>query len=91
MIVIQAYLVAQHQADLAREAARNRLAREVALAESGRFGDHNPGGPGTPRLDPRRALARAAISLSRAAAGTARRLDPALDASLSRRSEVAGC
>ncbi len=83
MMPIQAYLITTHLEDLRREAAADRLAREFARGEDGPFG----GGPIRPprRPDVRRALARAAIQLSHAADGAARRLDPCLEEAFGRR------
>ena len=89
MVAMQAYLVSIYQAELRREAQRNRLLFDDTLSGEVRFGgDHlasyhlggqlPAGGPGS-GPDPRRALARVAASLSRAAAGTARWLDPTID------------
>jgi len=100
MVGIQAYLVSIYQADLRREAARNRLLFDDTLSGELRYGGdhlarHGIGGwshggqlpagqPGS-GPDPRRALARVAAGVSRAAAGTARWLDPTIDDSALRR------
>jgi len=67
----QALLAAEHLDQLRRDAARDRLAREAASATD------DPGRPSGFGL--RRAFARLAFRLSRTAAGTATRLDPAID------------
>ena len=77
MMPIQAYLVATHLDDLRREAAADRLAREVARGDDGPFAGRSVRPPRRP--DVRRALARAAVRLSLAAAGAPRRLDPCHD------------
>lgn len=77
MMPIQAYLVATHLDDLRREAAADRLARDVARGEADAFGDGSSRPPRRP--DVRRALARAAVQLSLAADGVARRLDPCIE------------
>jgi hypothetical protein len=79
----QAMLAADHLAELRREAAARRLAREADL-------DNPDRGSGS---DPRRRLAQIAIRLSRAAAAAAERLDPALDQPLAgrRASRAPGC
>ena len=84
MVAMQAYLVSIYQAELRREADRNRLAFDDTLSGEVRFAGKLPSGrrsagqPGS-GADPRRALARVAAGLSRAAAGTARWLDPSID------------
>jgi len=77
MASMQAYLVTIYQAELRRQAEQARLASDHTLSGEVRFGSRLPAGQ--PDRDPRRALARAAASLSRAAAGTARWLDPTID------------
>jgi hypothetical protein len=77
MASMQAYLVTIYQAELRRQAEQDRLASDHTLSGEVRFGSRLPAGQ--PDRDPRRALARAAASLSRAAAGTARWLDPTID------------
>jgi hypothetical protein len=85
MVGMQAYLVSIYQADLRREAARNRLRFDDTLSGEVRFdGGRQPHHPDF-GLDPRKALARIASGVSRAAAGTARRLDPTFDDGASRR------
>jgi aspartate/methionine/tyrosine aminotransferase len=71
MIPFQALVAFEHLAELQREAAERRRAREVDFAG----GEPNHPGPS----EVRRALARLAVGLSHAAAETARRLDPAFD------------
>jgi hypothetical protein len=86
MVSIQAMLVTEYIEDLRRSAAAERRAHPADVDVH-----LHPQGP-TGSLDPRRALARVADRISRAAAATAERLDPALDeARLRRRTTVPGC
>lgn len=94
MVGLQAYLVTIYQSDLRREAERNRLLHDATLSGEVRFAGRLPDGRATgQRLaaepssgpDPRRALARVAAGVSRAAAGTARWLDPSIDDGVNRR------
>ncbi len=78
MIPFQALIAAEHLADLQREAAAARLANQAPPAASQSF----DGDPWSSRVDVRRAHARAAVQLSLAADGAARRLDPCLDEAL---------
>ena len=69
-----AYLVADHQARLAEDAETYRLLHpDDGLSSAG------PAPRPDRDWDPRHLLARGALSVSRLAAGTARRLDPCLD------------
>ena len=77
MLPIQALLAAEHLADLRREAAAARLARQAAFAEGDLFGGPAAQPPRQP--DIRRILARAAVRLGDLADDAARRLDPCLD------------
>ncbi|HEX7949788.1 MAG TPA: hypothetical protein VF494_05520 [Candidatus Limnocylindrales bacterium] len=91
MVAIQAYLVSNYQAELRREADRNRLLHDDTLSGEVRYAGRLPDGrPVSQRAsasgaDPRRVLARAAATVSRAAAGTARWLDPSVDDGARRR------
>jgi len=77
MIPIQAYLAAEHLADLQREATEARRARSTAFSEGDSFGD--PMNPRHRLPDVRHLLALAALRVSDLADGTARRLDPCLE------------
>jgi hypothetical protein len=77
MAAMQAYLVTIYQAELRRQAEQDRLAADHTLSGEVRFGHQLPAG--APRPDPRRSLARLAATVSRAAAGTARWLDPTIE------------
>lgn len=90
MVAMQAYLVSIYQAELRREADGNRLAFDDTLSGEVRYAGRLPDGrPAVTQPasgpDPRRALARVAASVSRAAAGTARWLDPSVDDGVLRR------
>jgi hypothetical protein len=85
MIPIQAMLVTAHIEDLRRTAAAERQAHPVEVDVHLHPG--RPSGSG----DPRRALARIADRISRVAASTAERLDPAIDEARLRRTAVPGC
>jgi hypothetical protein len=86
MVSLQAMLVTEYIEDLRRTAAAERRAHPADVDVHLR-----PTGPSGSR-DPRRALARVADGISRAAAATAERLDPTRDeARLRRRGTVPGC
>ena len=89
MVAIQAFLVSNYQAELRREADRNRLLHDDTLSGevryAGRIPDGRPVSRPTSSSDLRWALARVAASLSRAAAGAAQRLDPSIDDGVLRR------
>jgi hypothetical protein len=89
MGAMQAYLVSIYQSELRREAAENRLQFDDTLSGevryAGRLPDGRPVSQPASGTDPRRALARAAASVSRVAAGTARWLDPSVDDGVIRR------
>jgi hypothetical protein len=84
MIPIQAVLVTQHIEDLRRAAAAERRAHPVDVDI------HLTARRPEPR-DPRKALARVASGISRAAASTARRLDPTTDVRVRTRRVVPNC
>ena len=96
MVAIQAYLVSNYQSELRREADRNRLASDHTLSGEVRYagrlpdGRHHVSRPASGSSDPRRALARVAATVSRAAAGTARWLDPSFEDGRRRASGAAG-
>lgn len=76
MMPFQALLAAEHIAEMQREAAAARRAREAFASDD----------PRPPRgTDSRRALARAAVRLSQIAGNAAQRLDPAIEDSLGAR------
>jgi len=86
MFPIQAVLATQHIEDLRRAAAAERRAHpvdvDIHLTPRGPFGSR----------DPRKALARVASGISRAAAATARRLDPPVEQPTIRsRAALPGC
>lgn len=90
MVAIQAYLVSNYQAELRREAERSRLASDHTLSGevhyAGRLPDgRHPTSRPASGADPRRALARVAATVSRAAAGAARWLDPTFEDGVMRR------
>ena len=94
MVAIQAYLVSNYQAELRREADRNRLLHDDTLSGEVRYAGRLPDGRHdvsheASSADPRRALARVAATVSRAAAGTARWLDPSIEDGLRRRASGA--
>jgi hypothetical protein len=89
---IQAALAAYHLADLQREAAADRLAKTAAQRDVHATPNSRSSRTIVGRFDPRRSLARAAASVSGAAADVAHRLDPAVARDrLGRQTRVPGC
>ncbi|HEY2916710.1 MAG TPA: hypothetical protein VGI98_05800 [Candidatus Limnocylindrales bacterium] len=85
MIPIQAVLVTHHIDELLSSAAAERRAHPADIDVH-----LTPRGPSAKR-DPRKALARVASGISRAAASTARRLDPSTDVRVRTQKAVPTC